>query len=900
MEKMNKIITQMQNDSDMKKYVFFKLKEKSDNKWLIPLKKAGFFNPTENPKLEKNKSGYDYYPRWEIFGYLEKVASQNIEKDDKEIWDLLIEIINGIISYEDCEKYRTENINTYDNLIILIGIFPIEYLEEIHIQFICELIKKINRSYFLENELEKNIIPKLVKAKRKTDLIQLFDCILETEFNSKDKNINNYFFKEVLKAFNREFILLVDEKGLDKIIEKIKCTLNEKKYIYIPSIESHEQNRHLGNEYLLIKLARIFIDELSKEKIIKELLNNKEYPIFCRLGLYGVNKKYDAVKELFWEWFDNNSFKPHEVKRELYLIFEKRGEKFTPEQVEKVLEWVENLDFSYIPNEDSYKEKIVAYRKKEWLISLKENSKKVKDRYDKYHKINSAEVEHPGWDSYMTTKWGSDSPFENENKEELMKKSCKEIVNLINEKLTSLSDDDLHGFDDKNRGIAQELITYVTTNAMEVSENMSAFEFEKTNIYFKTKIIYGLDQAWNKKTKFNWENVLDFLLKESKAVGPIEDEHDYSLDSIKQYKSSMADLIESGVKDDNNAFEKRLISTARVIIFNLLEDRGIKDKGNIVVEDEEKEDLIMLILNSYHGKVLESLVNLSLREARVSEQYEWNSQTKDFFTEELEENNHYSKYIFSILGMYFSQFMYLDKEWVLENFEKIFPIKNEKLWKYSISCYFKTMTIVDYTTYDKFKEGQHLEKVFQNKPYKKAIDMVVLAYMNDHDKNFINKTLDRQEKKFYERLSWFVEINYEEDINENNEFKLKEILVHLKRTSETNLKYFSSWISCFNVIDDDLLEIFKIAFGAKDSEYRFRDKETLESFIKLSESNAEKISELYLHMVTNNILLTYPKDKVIELLEILKRKSKAKAVKIINIYAENGYFEFKNILKDLV
>ena len=304
----------------------------------------------------------------------------------------------------------------------------------------------------------------------------------------------------------------------------------------------------------------------------------------------------------------------------------------------------------------------------------------------------------------------------------------------------------------------------------------------------------------------------------------------------------------------------------------------------------------MLILNSYHGKVLESLIELSLREARIRSNYKWNEETKDFFTQELKKSNHnhYSKYIFSILGMYLPQFIYLDKDWVFDNFNKIFDLEISNFWECSTYCYFKRLTRFDVRIYDKLKEGNHLKEIFKDKPYKKAVDIVIITYMNSHDK-FLLEILNNQEEEFYERLSWFVERNYKEDSR-----YCEKIKTLIKNINNKNLKYFSNWITFFDSLDDEFLEIFKVAFKNRDPKYGFRDSKTLENFIKISEKSADKISELYLEMVREGIIFIFPDKKVRDFFEKLKEKGeKNNLVTILKIYSKNGYYNFNDIVKDL-
>ena len=135
-------------------------------------------------------------------------------------------------------------------------------------------------------------------------------------------------------------------------------------------------------------------------------------------------------------------------------------DKFTDNQVEKIINWIERRKY-YIHHEiEDDKEKIEiakAYGKKEWLSSLEKlNDQRVKKLFEKYDKINDHPVEHPGFNSWTgPMQHGDISPIE---KEEFTAKSNKEIAYIISRSVRTVEFHRGHIMRKFNAGSLAELI----------------------------------------------------------------------------------------------------------------------------------------------------------------------------------------------------------------------------------------------------------------------------------------------------------------------------------------------------------------------------------------------------------------------------------------------------------
>ncbi|GAI66770.1 unnamed protein product, partial [marine sediment metagenome] len=100
----------------------------------------------------------------------------------------------------------------------------------------------------------------------------------------------------------------------------------------------------------------------------------------------------------FWEW-KGNPLEEIWLKHELYELLKAKSMSFTKGQLIKVLNWIETKKY-YVPDdmkEESECDKLLAYRKKEWLSAIiGTKDPNVISAYQKYEAIEPQQPDHPG------------------------------------------------------------------------------------------------------------------------------------------------------------------------------------------------------------------------------------------------------------------------------------------------------------------------------------------------------------------------------------------------------------------------------------------------------------------------------------------------------------------------
>ncbi len=301
----------------------------------------------------------------------------------------------------------------------------------------------------------------------------------------------------------------------------------------------------------------------SKPQRIKEEINNllkKEHPIFKRVALHMINYHYEELNELFWGWVDN-PLDGSLLKHELYELLRNNCSSFSKEQIAKVLQWIESKDY-YIPEDAKDNEeqvsKILAYSKKEWLSALLDlKNQDVILAYEKYNQVNPTELEHPGFTFWVEAEWSGESLIE---RVEFLNKSNEEIAEYIS------------NFKGENgwRWLSEERLpdTFkdcVARNPKKFTDNIKPF-LNVPQIY-QHALFWGLNEAWRSKRDFDWQAIFNFTAKIVESDDFWNKKYVPKAFNYRSWTiSQIAELIENGTKNDNQAFELKDLPSIFVLV----------------------------------------------------------------------------------------------------------------------------------------------------------------------------------------------------------------------------------------------------------------------------------------------------------------------------------------------
>jgi hypothetical protein len=894
-KEMIQTLQNMLNNKVLSQYFFKNLKSIS---WLIPLMESDFFNPSNKPYPEPAKGNEDSYtvPYWSVLGYLEIMAKQNAVNPDSEISNALLKITNSIINHSDQEGDKIDNDSTDWTLLIILSNLPNDLLELNHIKFIKDALNTKFSSDLISADIGKYFLPKLIAGKRIDLILPLMDAILDYRKNEERYSnkympiMDRYWLFETLKENKNNVAVLCGRDAAQIAVEKMKRIILDDNHRFsnysIPTIEDHSQI-HSPHQYeiQIVQFVRdIYENCLMTEEVRNEvkLLLKEEHHIFKRLGFHIINKRFDDLKELFIN-FEGNPLEVA-VSHEIYELLKSHCNKFTEDHIDMMIKWIETVPL----HEDVLKDKkVVAEIKKEWLdVLLCTDNENVKEKYSHYSAIHPGEVKPPGH-HYM---------IESGTVKEVSPITVNELCQMTNEKLAAY----LLEFKDEGKMQFGKLTETSLTSTLKqcVTDNPKKFATDLSHVHavqplYKVRILWGLAEAWRNKASFEWSEILDFLWDEISIdkfwTETYKNESDNYRSTIIQ---AIADLIKEGLRKDEHAFPPELLPKAKQILLHLLD----KTKSDL-------RDNFSGVFGSTKGDIYAAIINYSLRHARLYKQdteKRWDEDIKNEFTRRLDPAIEPTIEHAVIRGQYLANLTYLDKEWVFEHVDDIFPQDNQVHWEAATYGYFIYTTRAYEIIYKLLSDTGNLTKALNTKfedkfVTEKLIQHISISYFEgDEDieepNGLLNQLLIKADPTQLDELTSYVLTHRGKQKPQDQAYikalwgKLMEVLVACFSKPEyahiaTSLY---KWNSLIEKIDEQVFE-WMITL----TKYLDKDRYNLfvvEHLLNHVDDTPKYVGELYVELLKNKIFPLYKKENIRELVSKLFNTHPDLADEICNLY----------------
>jgi len=650
-------------------YFFNKL---NDCKWIEPLSSKGFFSPDNNPKPQKEEEGY-IISYWDALGYLVRMSSKCSSKQET---DMILSIVNRIIDYEEAEE-KIDNMHTNLMILDILCNMP-EKISEEHIHYITSCLNSKFYIGLFADRIQKSLIPSLIDKKNRSSLIELIKLILKPDLEYGDERkisslLNRDDIKEIIFD-NVEAMTLFAAEDMYQIAYHHIKNICEKKQNYfsvyaIPKIEDmHEVYSYNKYGRSLITLLISSLQKHPNREIILEQLVQEECTIFKRVGIHVIGSDFERYKCLFYE-HGKVLFEVDHCKPELYSLMLKNAKNMTDEEIKNILDWIENKSYfvsKEIKGEKEQVEKIIAYEKKELLSALLPSEKDiVKERYEQYDSVNSEPLCHPGVYISVESFEGYESPV---SEETMAMMSSEEILTLLQQ------------FKEKGSfgvpselGLANTLEACIAKNPQKFVSHL--YVYESVDPLYVYSILKGLSDAFEKGVIFDLEPVFDYIDKILPRILHVKGDKEHHMNWL---IGQIATFIQKGTTKDENSFEIDLMHRSKEILISL--------NDRVIAKNESHENAVSYTINTEKGKILSAMLCLSLWYARNKPtEKRWVQDIKDIFDYEL--HNEKTIELITTISSHIRHFMYLDKEWVLDNIDEIFFISDETLWKSAMQGY---------------------------------------------------------------------------------------------------------------------------------------------------------------------------------------------------------------------
>lgn len=907
-DKVSDVIQLIKNDEPQRNYFFTKLASSNNPlPWLNCLVQEGYFKPENNPHPEEvmGKEGSYTIPYWTILGYLENVAEKNEATPTQEITDQIVSIIDPILEYKDETGKRIENFRTDRSIIKIFACLPKDRITNKYIEFIRVAIKSKWNVKLIDAEIGEILLPKLIRNEAKEQVLNLLDLMLDYQADESIKDeykslIDEYWLNDALLKHKPAIAKLCGVEAAVKALEKIINITDKNKIhftnIWIPTIEDHPQTDFRDRyECQLVHFVRdmLVLSEPTRiYAIVKDLLR-KDHPIFKRITLHTIDRHYKDLNKLFWNWVDN-PLDEAGIKHELHELLKNNCKQFSGEQIDKILDWIESRSYKISNNVNKeQRDKIIAYRKKEWLSALMDTQNaKVLETYEKYNAIEPAEPSHPGFDIWMETSWE--------------RERTPKVLIEINEKTNAELAEYMKTFKVTGKwgeptldDLQDELRTCINNNPNRFSSDLKPFL--EVSRPFKYTLLSGLHEAWKAGKDYPWEEILEFILS---IIQPREfweeDTGESDVSCRNHIIGQIADLIKSGTRDDNHAFNSELLPTAEKILLILAECA----QSDLT----ESEDTMTAVLNSVKGEIFSAMVLYSLRYYRLHRNEDgitWVKAIREDFTKRLDRSVEPTIEFSTTIGEYMPYLYTLDKDWVINNIDKILPLDNTEHWKAAFTGYLLGIRQVHKDLYILLRDKGHyhnaLGTVFSDKHLEgRLVGHICVGYLEDweklEDENSLISKLIRNDNinQISEIVSFFW--MQREDVSDRIKNKVKplwESILEKLIPNESQPEYqkvlsdISKWLSLVDEIDEQIFKWLKISVQYLETNYN--SPFLIEYLLIHASSNPTRVGQIFLELLNKDIFPEYKRENIQELVDILYNKGeKETANRICTQYLSKG------------
>ena len=891
--------------------------------WLEPLKEAGWFDPGNQPIRQEMPDQPEYYCSsvWHALKYVEKVAKHTQGAPCEKTFNILADIVNTIVDFTNDTGESTASDHTDWRVITIISTLPIEQIESRHIKFVGTSLRSKSGSTLTDSAIADTVLPKLLNGGAKKLTLALLEDMLDAEVIHGDVRtvMDEYWLWDSLQKNEQIIKELCGIETVQIACERIRSLIDEGAYSFniiskIDSVPSDYPLRHYAE--LLVGftsgLLRSVKFDNGIEKMVKDMLQEglavsyndpvkrRSRVIFGRIALTAITHHYENLKHLFWEW-QGNPLESIGLKPELYQLIQTNCGTFAESEIERILDWIEHAQYMVSADDFETREKVIAYRKREWLSALMEiDNEKIVSAYQQYEQINPAKLEHPGLLRWTEVGWGYTSPI---TVDVLSGMSNAQIAEFLND----FKQDGIVGpSKPSEEGLREVLEEYVATNPQQFTDDLHPFY--RVQLQYQYSLLQGFLKAWRDQKKFNWTPLLEFIhhILTSKRFGV--DEHKTGFNYTDWMLSTTAELITLGTVDDNNAFDVHLLPLAEKTLLVLAE--------KVESDRETDADTSITVLNSTPGKVFSAMVDYALRFARTNKtesEIRWSPAIKAGFTKRLD-HTFESSFEFSFtLGAYLPNLMYLDKEWVVGNIDRIFPQQDEYHWQGAFSGYLYNSDIYA-GLYSLLKEHGHYQKALNTnfadrEVPRRLVEHICTGWVED------NETLNNKTDLIYQLinsensnlLSNLVHFFWRQRNNFPSKVKAKVMptwralfnIVSRKGDVEKYgevLSRLSGWVALVDSIDAEVLQWLKLSTkyikGVSDSAF------FVEGLLPHTTKTPAEVGEIYLGMLMHNVYPYHDQEHIQEIVCVLYSTGhKEVADRICNLYGEAG-FDFLRSLYD--
>lgn len=876
------ILARIDDKEELRPFFFRKAK---GLKWFNSLSERGYFNPDQNPKpLPSKEEGYINVPFWPAVEYLVSTSPELQFEENSEYAVKFIEIIRQVTKYSIAGEFS--NYRTWWQFSKVIRNIPPSQIQYDDINLI---------DYWMSDPYERSLVAEEIGEKWLLDLLKIGDehckvlagklisIIYSLEFRNPTNERGRR--KDVILRFrpwNAKKITkkIANEAGrvlgisvvrvLQDRLESILIETDSDKWsaVWRPAIDDHDQNH--GTDHAEDTIIEAYRDSLLKyiesepqgsREYLNELLSSP-YETVRRVAVYAIDQQFIYLRNhvdciITKQYFTSN------FRHEMWNLLNRHYKDFGKEQQQRVLEVIDDQAEADEDEDEQPSEGQTAYSRAIWLSAIKSFDGDVAELYQKCVNIVGGEPEHPDFSSYMSGGIvDHKSPF---SKEEMLSLEIPELIKQLDTYLATYQPS--LGFTNPDlEGLVNMLRQVVKAEPLRFQNHLD--KFTECDLAFVYPVIEAYRELWAEKAPLPWDeiwkNLLDFFLNLTKTVRFWSDldakKGNHFVANRHWIVAGIGRFIEAGTKSDEHAFSEKLLTQAEEIILILLE----KEKG---ADFKNDSDAVSLAINSSRGQCIEALINITLRSCRLADKLYGNHvevwmHFRSIYDAELRRSE-IKEYEFSTLVVnYLPNFLYMSKEWVIDNLNSIFNLEDYQQWLCAMNGY-AYVGIVYEEIYLYLKLKGHLIQALDDdninsRVNDKIIQNIVIAYINDFESledesSMIHLLLARRQYQELSQLVWFV-WTLRKDGEKNITIKVLELWRRLLEVINTSSREggkiaskLCDWSAFVEYVNADNMKLLLAVAPFADEEYN--SHAILESIARISAKQPFEAYEIWLELL---------------------------------------------------
>jgi hypothetical protein len=694
---------------DKVEYAHYFFNNLENPSWVMPLYKLGLFYKVPPPLEDKTQPGYFSMPVWHEGEYLRRMADKFPDIVKEVALSLITDNSRAILTMFEAllripANFTVETVNQfkrwvdtpYANFMMLaneLGIIMGYLAKEGHVDSALEVLDILLEPIQIKDRFEET---KLI-ASSHHELYWLNETLqnnLPVLIEIEPIGVLNVGEKNLIKAIDLEFD--------PKINDKSKITRSYWRLNISPKIDTI-YDRDLKN--LLVNIIIQALDKASEQKqdkvqqIIGQYIDNT-YSIFRRIGEYTLRAWGEQYPEMLERAYLRQRKEPiigwsSEVNRLLEIQYKNLSDHAKKEILDErknpdpkrvddfLLNYPDRVSGS---TNDEKKQTLIEKWQLDGLMPIGAYLEGEEKGYFEKLLKKYGEPTPRTEDGLVVTSWeGPQSPIE---QDELSKKSIAEVVQYLQNYVPSSGDS--FGLPSRE-GLGRIFEADVQARANDYAKNAILFIDDNLPFVYHTHYLRGLEIAIKNKGEIELIDVItlcEFIVDKEKDQFPKQEFEE----GLQAAKFAVANFFEEIFKIKETDLEDDLIEKSGKLIVSILgQEEPFPDN-----EAATGYDPAMHSLNSLHGMAMHCIVSYGLycQRKRKKEMGDEGKPimvplVKEMLTKKMDKKNDPSLAVHAVLGWYFPQFIYLDKDWALENREKIFPIGTgmAKYWQAAWSAY---------------------------------------------------------------------------------------------------------------------------------------------------------------------------------------------------------------------